>query len=78
MSRLPTSTRGLIARFGLGHLPGQATQDVGRRLPGAGVVERAGHHHLGPVGEEVLDAEEVGRPLAGRVRVVRPERARLG
>ena len=61
----------------LGDLPGQAAEHVAGRLPGAGVVERAGHHDVGAVGEEVLDAQQVGRPLAGGVRVVRPERAGL-
>ena len=76
-SRLPTSTRGCEPGLDLGDLPRQAAQHVGGRLPRAGVVERADHHDVGAVRQEVLDAQQVGRRLARGVRVVRPQRARL-
>ena len=66
---------GLPARLDLGHLSGQGAQDVGGRLPGAGVVERPGHHDVGPVRQEVLDPEQVGGGLAGGIGVVRAQRA---
>ena len=68
---------GLAPCLHLGNLERQRRQDVRRRLPRAGMVERPDHHHVGPVRQVVLDAQEVGRGLAGRVRVVGAERAVL-
>ena len=50
-------------------------QDVGRRLPWAGMVERPDHDHIGTVSEMVLDAQDVGCGFASRVGVVRSQGA---
>ena len=56
----------LVTGLDLGHLPRQCAEDVRRRLPRAGVVERSDHHDVGAVRQEVLDAQQVGRGLCSR------------
>ena len=68
---------GLPADLDLGHLPGEAADDINVSLAGTGVVERPGHDDVGAVGQVVLDAQDVGGGLAGGVRVVRAQGAAL-
>src|SRR5271157_5177197 len=62
---------GFTPSLDLGNLVCKSRQDVSRRLPWAGMVERPDHDHIRAMSEMVLDAQEVGRGLAGRVGVVR-------
>jgi hypothetical protein len=66
---------GFAPSFNLGDLVCEGCENIGRRLSGAGMVERPNHDHVRAMSEMVLDAQKVGRSLAGRVGVVRSQRA---